>query len=348
MRYIIELEFDHAVHFGSSVAGFGVEEVDRTCHSDTLFSGIINQLAAIEHLIPNFNLNGFIEEFNSSKPPFFLSSFGVIKDEYNSTEYFIPKPLIEPHIFFKDPSSKEYQKDFKKIEWISLSDFHKWQKNAVDVETIKKIIKGLSVNYLHVLTKAQHAQDRETDNSQLYHSGQLFYGKDIYPFFLVEFNSETLSWDWFVKALRLLGMVGLGGRRSSGYGKFLIRKYSPILIGGDESTWPSKTNHKNAIKLWEKVLSHKAKTQYLFSLLKPKQDDSSDYVAYSLLPRKGWFYSSSSYYQMKRKTIYMFSEGSILNKPIEGELVNLSPDGLPENHHKIYRNGLPFTIPFND
>lgn len=353
MKYLVELKLDHAVHFGSSVAGFGVEEVDETCHSDTLFSGIINQLAAVEHLIPNFNLKKFLEEFDSPSPPFRISSFGIVK----GTDYFLPKPLIEPTIFATEQSLSEYKKDFKKLKWIHLEDFHKWQNKLLSGDDVEKYFESYSnvpppkaPAFLKTLTKTQHRQDRETDASQIYHVGQLFYGDEVYPFFFVEFNSELLSWDWFKEVLQLLGISGLGGRRSSGYGKFTLR-YDPILIGDDETTWPKEvrdtTKHGKAIKLWSKVLNHESEGRYLFSLLKPKVINENDYLAYQLLIRKGWFFSNSSFYQMKRKTVYMFSEGSILSKPVEGELLNISPDELPNEHHEIYRYGHPFTIPFS-
>lgn len=353
MKYIVELQFDHAVHFGASVVSFGVEEVDETCHSDTLFSGIINQLAAVEHLISNFSLKEFIQEFDSSIPPFRISSFGMVR----GMDYFLPKPLIVPSIFTSDCSIKEYKKDFIKLKWIHLEDFQKWQNKLLVGDDIRDYFKSYSSepppmapSFFKTLTKAQHSEDRETEATQIYHTGQLFYGEQIYPYFLVDFKSELLPWKWFLEALRLLGISGLGGRRSCGYGKFTLR-YEPILIGGDESIWPKKvrenTQHKKAIMLWNNVLNHQSENQYLFSLLKPKFINENDYVAYQLLIRKGWFFSNSSFCQMKRKTVHMFSEGSILNRPVDGELTNVSPDELPENHHEIYRYGLPFTIPFS-
>ena len=353
MKYLFELKFNHAVHFGSSVAGFGIEEVDETCHSDTLFSGIINQIAAVKHLIPNFNFTNFIEKFNSSLLPFRISSFGLVK----GTEYFLPKPLIEPSIFTLDPSLNEYKKKFKKLKWVHLEDFNKWQKNMLSREDIKDYFVSYDNEpplkapaFYKTLSKAQHIQDRETNATQIYHTGQLFYNEDVYPYFIVDFNSELFSWEWFTEAIVLLGIAGLGGRRSSGYGKFNLR-YEPILIGGDESEWPKKvegsTRHKKAIKLWDNVLNYQAEGRYLFSLFSPKTISECDYISYKLLMRKGWFFSNSSFYQMKRRTVYMFSEGSLLNRFVEGELINISPDELPESHHKIYRAGLPFTIPFS-
>jgi CRISPR-associated protein Csm4 len=353
MKYLVELQFDHAVHFGSSIAGFGIEDVDETCHSDTLFSGIINQLAAIEHLISDFSLKNFLQEFNSPTPPFRISSFGVVK----GVDYFLPKPLIEPDFFACDSSVNKYKKDFKKLKWVHLEDFHKWQKKSLSSDDIK----GYFVSYDNepppksppfskIHTKVQHIQDRETDATQIYHTGQLFYGERVYPFFFFDFNSKSLSWEWFVEALRLIGISGLGGRRSTGYGKFCLR-YEPILIGGDESAWPKKVcesnQHTKAITLWSNVLNHQSEGQYLFSLLAPKALSENDCFVYNLIIRKGWFFSNSSFCQMKRKTVYMFSEGSIFYRNVEGGLINISPDELPENHHDIYRYGLPFTIPFS-
>ncbi len=348
MKYLVELQFDHAVHFGSSDAGLGIEEVDETCHSDTIFSGIINQLASIEHLISDFCLKKFLEKFDSPTPPFRISSFGMVK----GADYFLPKPLIEPAIFSSNPLINKYRKEFKRLKWIHLEDFYKWQNNSLLSKDIEDYFTNNDKNtsFYKTLMKVQHIQDRESDATQIYHSGQLFYGEKIYPFFLIDFESELLSWEWFRESLQLLGVSGLGGRRSTGYGKFTLR-HEPIPIGGDESVFPKdvreSTQHRKAINLWTNVLNHQGKGQYLFSLLKPKSLTETDCEAYHLLIRRGWVFSNSSFYQMKRKTVHMFSEGSIFKKPIEGELLNISPDKLPESHHEIYRYGLPFTIPFS-
>lgn len=353
MKYLIELKFDHAVHFGSSVAGFGVEEVDESCHSDTLFSAIINQIAAVEHLIPNFNLNEFIKEFYSSFTPFRLSSFGIVR----GTEYFLPKPLIEPPFFLSDPSIAQYRKDFKRLKWIYLNDFNKWQKKILSSGDIRGYFESYTnelppktPSFYKKLTKCQNTQDRETNATQIYHSGELFFYENVYPFFIVDYSSKSLPWNWFVTVLHLLGKSGLGGRRSIGLGKFTLR-YDPILIGDDESMWPAEvrenTKHKKAIELWSSVLNHQSASQYLFSLYKPTTISQDDCVSYDLLVRKGWFISNSSFYQMKRKSVFMFSEGSIFKKIQDGELLDISPDSLPEDHHVICRYGQPFTIPFS-
>ncbi|WP_169702800.1 hypothetical protein [Candidatus Kuenenia stuttgartiensis] len=50
--------------------------------------------------------------------------------------------------------------------------------------------------------------------------------------------------------------------------------------------------------------------------------------------------------QYKRKTVSMFSEGSVFKQTIQGNLVSVTPEILEKkDFHPVYRNGLAFTVP---
>lgn len=66
-------------------------------------------------------------------------------------------------------------------------------------------------------------------------------------------------------------------------------------------------------------------------------------AVYELITRRGWI-SSPEASNLRRRTIWMFKEGSVLSGQPEwgiGQLVNLKPDPSP---HDVWRYGYAFPI----
>ena len=139
---------------------------------------------------------------------------------------------------------------------------------------------------------------------------------------------------------------GLGGERSSGFGTFQyfdelpeVRLLTEVPSGED----------------WLQIFSADRSFMYLLSLCYPRKDDislldeESPCWRYSLINRRGWFHSPYSGYQLKRKTLRMFGEGSILPVGIQGGIEDVSPQfwrdqkaTMGARWHSIYRYGLAF------
>lgn len=130
----------------------------------------------------------------------------------------------------------------------------------------------------------------------------------------------------FEAVLRVLGDTGLGGERGAGHGLF-------SLSGPVEESLPEVNDAPRFVTL---------------SPLCPKdvrQVDvlTSDGAAYELMPRRGWVTSPEAS-NLRRKAVWMFTEGSVLTgNPMSraGRLVNVKPDVCP---HDVWRYGYAFPV----
>ena len=349
MKYLFELNFNTATHFGSDIAGYGVEEVQGFAHADTIFSALMNTIIATRNTYNYKWLNDFLSEEKIEQIlPFKVSSFGFVKYIEGQYKYFIPKPEFIPNELIP---KKDYNnwKIFKNIKYITLERYLDiLKKNSFDLD---KIIEKEIDNFWLEYTRDQIQTDIVTAATNIYTTGEVFYEKFTKPFILVDLDEENLPLNDFINFLRLVGKFGLGGRRTSGCGIFSFT---------DEDWFSIEPNTKEEVKIinpgfnYEKnrgriklkeILSFNSSKKYLFSTLFPKES-INDIYAYNLIIRRGWIFSTSSFRQLKRKTCYMIGEGSIFKKEIKGTLVDTTPDAFTD--HIVWRYGIPFYLPYTD
>ncbi len=354
MKYLIELNFKSGVHFGSDYASYGVEQVQGFAHSDTLFSSIINVLAATKNEFEH--LKWVKELFDNSKSeitiPFRISSFGFADISQGDHKYYLPKPLIHPKLTIEDLLKTDKIKELKQRQFISLEVFQKWQtEDLLDLDFAVDEEKEIK-DFWTEETKTQHLTDNETAATQIYHAGLVYYYDYIRPFFLIELDEEKFPFNDFKELLKTMQHFGLGGRRTSGSGIFEICEEDWLPITEDsiediKKINPSFNVQKNDARIrFTELFKTNSNSWYLFSTLFPQTINETDVEAYNLIPRKGWFFSTISGVQLKRKSCFMLSEGSILKNEIEGKLVDVTPQEFTE--HKIYRYGIPFYIPYRE
>lgn len=69
---------------------------------------------------------------------------------------------------------------------------------------------------------------------------------------------------------------------------------------------------------------------------------------YSIMLRGGYISGSSSeqFLHLRKRSVYMFTPGSIFNTTAElkGTIVDLRPDWNNGNMHPIFRSGQPFVV----
>ena len=132
-----------------------------------------------------------------------------------------------------------------------------------------------------------------------------------------------------VKAVELLGLGGIGGRRSSGFGKFVL-KGAPQLLSEDCS------GDAGMLKV---LLENKTSSlQMSLSVLCPVQEQIATVKkgAFSLLKRSGFVYNQNSQNFEKRSSVYMLKAGSCFPERVEGRLLEFTALGA---QHAVYRYG---------
>lgn len=336
---IVRLHFSSALHLGADVPGIGIEDSLSIAHSDTLFSCLINSYAEL-HSGDSNAVEKLLMPFLDGDPPFRISSaFPFQTTQYET--YYLPKPLVDPPLFYNSVdgqwAKRKYGKLVRNTQLVPIDTFKDWLEGA-DANLRKLVIQlnelerqdlgRLCAREIH----PQHARDRLTDAAAIYHTGLVHFHGRSGLYFFVELNDiNLLDWDAFKDILTQAGMNGLGGRRSLGNGVFNVTEDTISDLDSD----------------WEDLFDlHEQEGFNGFinlSLYLPDTFDCLGPVAYQLVPRRGWCYSSITPTQMKRKTVTMFGEGSVFRNKPQGALEDVTPNEFTA--HNLYRYGFPISLP---
>ena len=130
----------------------------------------------------------------------------------------------------------------------------------------------------------------------------------------------------FLMLLNAVGLVGIGGKRSSGFGKFQVEM---LECPAEFLNRLGDSNYKRYISL---------------SISLPKEQEvetACQNASYLLVKRSGFVYSDTySPNFQKKKTLYYFAAGSCFENMYEGDIYDVSCQGK----HSVYRYGLPFFL----
>jgi CRISPR-associated protein Csm4 len=334
--YIVRLKFASPLHIGADIPAIGEETIQDIIHSDTIFSAIINNYAGISD--KKENIKRLFEEFNTGEAPFKLSSGYIYSSPKGKSPcYYLPRPSVDPPDFFQKSHGAfnriKYGKVVRETRLVDLRIINNWINN----KTVLGMIEDCNKQYkdTHIIeVRPRHARDRISDDTNIFHTGLLHLRTDSGIYFLIEINEKSKYFNINIleAVLNAMKWTGLGGKISSGLGS--IADFDMQKVDSDE-TW------ENLMKLPDQEYSLSISLFYPWT---SKAFLPDKYVAYRLIDRRGWTYSTSVPIQVRRKNCTMFAEGSVVHSGCSGSLVNVTPDEFRE-HHDIYRNGLLFGLP---
>lgn len=307
-----ELTFSTAVHFGKK----DLDDAEYVLYADTIFSAMCHEALNIGGADVVEKLADMVRSSKLRLSDAF--PYGTVDGD---KKYYIPRPMLELDISDKGDSSAK--KTLKKLEYIPWDKLQDYLSGDMDIETEADILKK-NMGRRDIRTMASV---KEMDDTKPYSVGtyRFSHGWGLYLTIGYE-NEDDLS---FVEHLLTgTGYNGIGGKRSSGLGRFELRPAS----------------------VTDKILSYltaepeKSGTYMTMSLSLPEREQL-EYVLkdsrYGLI-RRGGFISSSTYAagQVKKKESYMFRSGSVFNKTFNGELLDVSGKGS----HPVWRYAKPLFL----
>ena len=145
-------------------------------------------------------------------------------------------------------------------------------------------------------------------------------------YFILDTTEEIL--DKFEIVIESLGLTGVGGRRTSGLGKFELYEES-YELGLYDCDF-----------VLEDLLKTKGDLYMSLSVIAPTENDietfDKDKSTYTLIQRTG-FVESINYSDtpLKKKQTVLFNSGSCFDKKLIGQLLDVSNEGW----HSVYRYG---------
>ena len=323
MQYkIFKLKFETSVHFGSEKVGTSLEKTNIICHSDTLFSAMCQEILK---LYDEIVLSDFVDMVEDGEL-LFSSLF-----PYNENTLFLPKPclLLERNYNKEDTESSSIKKKkMKKLEYISINDFKRYidyLKTGNNFDYDEDFYKVCETD-----TTAKVSLNTDNDKNNIYYVGSTYFKDKCGLYVLVAYDNDEQI-ELFEKVLTSLGYSGIGGKRTSGYGKFII----------EDEMYPD-VNGLPEEKLIYSLLEETGDYQETLSVVSPSDEelDNNDFdkAFYKLISRNGYVYSTTytdDNTLVKRKSLSMFKEGSCFPFEIKGEIKDVSDNGK----HSVYKNG---------
>lgn len=319
-----KLRFTAPVHFGQDSAR-SLELAKPFFCADTLFSALCHTALltegdqAVEHLC-----------VAAAKGAFLLSDGmpwreGTGKEE---DQLYLPRPFLNPvHRTEVLPSER---KKLKKIKYIPSEAYRAYLSslNGGPYLDCSQFSQEFGAQY--EVTKVRVSENRD---STPYFVGLFTFRPDCGIYFLMGWEDDSLR-EQIETWLKLLGITGVGGKTSSGYGTFDVYDIIELDVGFDRGTeW-----------LVQALNAENASMHITLSACLPADselDAVMDGASYQLLRRGGFIHDPRGDGQpVKKQTQCVFQAGSVFSKRFHGEL---SIVGMTRGH-PVYRYNRPLWL----
>ena len=294
---IIKLSFKAPVHFGNG----RLADSAFTCDSATLFSALYIEALRM----------GCADDFFQAVKAgdiLFSDAFPYIGDQL-----YIPKPMAFPKVAkrnFESGDSRE-RKANKKLKYIPFTLLSSYFADSFDfIEEQNKF--ELGKQFLR--TKVNLTREN-SDDAEPFHVGAFAFNPGCGIYFIATGTFDVAP------LFEQLSYSGLGGKRSSGYGRFSVRFENSKAF--DDVLVDSFSNSKGML-LSTSIPCEEELTESLLSNAKYH------------LERKGGFVQSTTHASTfrKKRDMWMFTPGSVFENSFKGDVfnVNATPDA-----HAVYR-----------
>ena len=303
MRYTIyKMRFLSGVHFGKG----RIDNGDITCMADTLFSAMCIEALKMGG---EKRLNDLVTVFRDGK--------ALISDTfpYIGDTYYLPKPCIRVE---KNDTDRNAKKQFKKMSYIPLEELSTYIKGNIQPEGINEELTSLNTREIRTRVSI------EGEESTPYNIEVVKYGENNGIYMILGYEEDDIK-NEVEDILISLSYTGIGGKTSSGLGKFeLVNKKVPESLN--------------------EMLEVDADAYMTLSVSLPSDEELEEAVAdgrYVLIKRSG-FVNSSTYSDTfsRKKDIYMMKAGSCFKNRYQGDIYDVSFGG----RHAVYRYGKPLMI----
>lgn len=327
MNYkIYFLKFLTPVHFADSKFGGDLDKASFYCSADTYFNAICSEA----NLISKEIVNNIIEKFEqrelviSSLFPYYYSS---VDDDL---QLYLPKMCI-PVDNLSNINSYSEQKKYSRLlkknnqqEFIRVSEIKKWIKSNNDKQLycIENPVFAITNTMEKVACRQKEPLPYFVNSYKFNHNAGLY--------FILGYKDE-IDVEIIEPIIKSLGYSGIGGKKSSGYGKYeffddAIELNEDNSIYKDDLLLTKMINTNNGIKL-------------CIAPVLPKQEDVQ-YITvgnYKLAKHSGFIYDQNTHNKKRKNIVYMLAEGSCLMKSLTGIMLKEDYEGIS---YPIYRNGM--------
>lgn len=324
--YVLRFEFLTPVHFGTAENKKSGNLQSFNCCADTFFSALATEAAALDGKLchyfieaaqnGSFLLSDLLPYYSGEEPELYVPVPLHMKEKLNSMEL--------EHSFKELCLQYEARREHESLAYIRVKNIYSYLRpytanggSAFGTEEKRNF--GWS--------GVQRRMDFRNGGGAYYVSNYTFAGKAGLYVILGLADDGLLA--NIVKTVELLGLGGIGGRRSSGFGKFVL-KNQPLLL--------EDSLEGDAGILLKMLQNTESPLQMTLSALCPVPEQISivKQGAFTLLKRSGFVYNKCGNGYEKRNTVYMLKAGSCFPQRVDGQLLEFTAEGAG---HPIYRYG---------
>ena len=316
--FLIKLAFDTGVHFGpaDTAQSLSVSE-DHFC-ADTFFSALCHTALQL------FDRNTLEKLFDWARNGELLLSDSM---PWREKDCYLPKP------FYLGEERKELpagqKKKMKKLAWISVRDFPRFLESVRGGTLFEP---SGAADRFGVHTEVTRAAVQDGRDAVPYRIGVYQFENNcgLYEIAAAKTQEQEAV---LLSLFQALGMGGIGGKISSGYGKFHLEDVVLLNEFFDAQTqW-----------LYESLTAEKERSVLLSASL-PREEEleqALEGATYQLV-RRGGFVTSDTYAEtpQKKKTQYFFRSGSVFGHRFTGDLYSVGGFG----EHPVYRYAKPMFL----
>lgn len=304
MEYkIYKFNFTTGVHFGKR----NVDDAEYTFGADTLFSAMCQEF--IKQGMDEFEW--FLAKAKEGKIKF-SDGFPYIGDTY-----YIPKPMIETEAE-KNLRDSTIKKAYKKLNYIPVEQLDEYLRGDLPIKQEEnKFRENLGTRLVKV-----SASIRGEEETTPYRVGTYYFKEGSGLYVIIGYEEES-DLEKIKECFDALGFVGIGGKRSSGLGRFEV--------------YPEK-NCQNFIKILQRQ-GGTVRMSLSCSLPKDSELESALEGASYLLQKRSGFVASDKYSKefLRKKDLYVLKSGSCFRSTFEGDIYDVSDGGT----HAVYRYAKP-------
>jgi len=315
MTYRVKLRFRAPLHAGFMDTAY--ELSDTLIHSDTIFSALICSHAL---LYGKDCTDELLRALVEGKTRLLISSaFPSV-----GNVHFFPRPKGEDFGLSKNSLSSSSQ--FKKLKAVRFVDedvlFKRAQVSLEDVrgQFLTKDREALKEEPFLIIERPRVSVNRYDSSSNLFYFAEVHFNENAGLWFYLSVDADIEK--EILSALKLLSEEGFGGDRTYGFGTFDFEL--------EQTTVPNSGNRYLLISV---CVPNTAEVEAV-----PEK-----VLNYDLVHRTGYVHMSDR----RVKKVLAFAEGSVFKKPIEGAILDVSPEGFEQQYgHRVFRYARAFMLPY--
>ena len=318
MNYsLFMLKFSTAVHFGTSGSALSLYTSEDHFCADTLFSAMCSSAVRL------YGPEGLDRLVKMARKGSLLISDSM---PYCGENLYLPKPYITAE--YKGEIDRRKSKAMKKLKWIPVNAFAEFSDSVHGKGEFQAEDYEVKFGESSEVTRARV---HEGDDTLPYQIGIYRFHDNCGLYVIIGTESDD-DLDYVKKLITAVGISGIGGKISSGCGKYEISDEMYLDEPFDDQT-----------EWLRSALESTSGRSMLITTALPREEELEHTLddATFMMTRRGGFVQSDTYAEMslKKDTQYFISSGSVVNR-FEGDVYDVGKGGT----HPVYRYSKPIFL----